>query len=119
MGRWEGRFSTMKYPPSFGKGNITVDDIDLNKSGYTTNATIVYTGFFRKGRTVTVKLRIEGDTMTIDVGEGRKVTFTANQKTDKIISGKYVCINPNDHGQFYIQPEGSPVTPDPNNCSIM
>lgn len=114
--KWEGKFSSLKYPPGMATGNIRVDIKD--KSEYDTDVKIKYTGVYKKGQTITVQVHVVGDTMTLKLDD-KIITFTVVNRSDKIISGNYKCKNPLDHGQFYLQPEGSPPIENTQSCLIM
>lgn len=117
-GKWEGRFSSLKMPQGVACGNITVDRIDLKSEGYTTKATVTYTGLFRKGRSISVNVKAAGDTMSIDL-DGRPITFTVKDRKENLISGSYIVGKGIDKGQFVLQPEGSPPLGDPRQCVVM
>lgn len=119
---WIGKFSSLRFPQGIACGNLSVDYVSIedhdNGIEYKSDATITYTGVFRKGKKIRIPFTAKGMTMSLDL-EGRHVTFTIQKKSPKMVYGTYV-VGKIDHGQFYLQPEGS--TPPQNNeqgCSIM
>jgi len=118
MPKWEGRFSSLKLPQGIACGTIVVDRVEPQNEGYTTNATITYTGLFRKGTVINVSVVAQGNEMSIDL-KGRHVTFRIDNRKEKLVSGSYIVDRGVDHGQFVLQPEGSPPLEDPRQCNIM
>jgi hypothetical protein len=120
---WEGKFSSLRFPQGFSCGKLQVDYVNVEDHDkgieYKSDATISYTGLFRKGKKIRIPFTAKGMVMSLDV-DGRHVTFTIESKSPNIIYGSYIVGDKLDYGQFYLQPEGSP--PPPNNeqgCSIM